>query len=163
MIVVADSSALVALACCDSLELLADLFREVRVPEAVFRECVVPAKPESRRLETFLRGRVLAVEFEVLPSVGSGLGPGELEAMALYRELSADRLLADDSRARKAALALGMEVVGSLGVLVRAKQLGLLEAVLPAVAKAQTAGIYYSQELISRALHVAGETRTKSS
>jgi predicted nucleic acid-binding protein len=45
MLVVADTSALVALAACQQLHLLEVLFDEIRVPPAVHRECTVPGKP----------------------------------------------------------------------------------------------------------------------
>jgi predicted nucleic acid-binding protein len=45
MLIVADTSALLALASCDSLSFLDILFEEVRVPSAVFEECAVPGKP----------------------------------------------------------------------------------------------------------------------
>jgi predicted nucleic acid-binding protein len=59
MLVVADTSALIALAACDTLSLLDHLFADVRVPVAVFRECTAPGKPETDRLEAYLRERVI--------------------------------------------------------------------------------------------------------
>ena len=50
MILVADSSALIALAICDSLELLEQLFGEVKVPQAVYNEVIEDSKPESKKL-----------------------------------------------------------------------------------------------------------------
>lgn len=47
MIVVADSSALIALSICDSLELLDQLFTEVIVPQAVYTELITPDNPEA--------------------------------------------------------------------------------------------------------------------
>ncbi len=54
MILIADSSALVALSVCDSLDLLDVLFREVKVPQAVFDEVSVNNKPESAALVQYL-------------------------------------------------------------------------------------------------------------
>ncbi len=51
MILIADSSALVALSVCDSLELLNQLFKEVIVPEAVYLEVIKSDKPETRALK----------------------------------------------------------------------------------------------------------------
>jgi len=59
MRVVADASALLALAACDGLHLLDALFRTVQVPRAVFRECTVPGKPEAERLAGYLRDKVV--------------------------------------------------------------------------------------------------------
>ena len=50
MILVADASALIALATCDSLSLLEVIFGNVLVPEAVFSEVMAVDKPQSARL-----------------------------------------------------------------------------------------------------------------
>jgi predicted nucleic acid-binding protein len=47
MLIVADTPALLALAACEGLDLLDVLFREVRVPPAVFQECTEAGKPGS--------------------------------------------------------------------------------------------------------------------
>lgn len=62
MLVVADSSALVALATCGALNVLASLYDEVRVPQAVYDEVVVPEKPQAAVLSVFLAGRVVKVD-----------------------------------------------------------------------------------------------------
>ncbi len=131
MLVVADTSALFALAACESLELLDALFHEVRVPPAVFRECTEAGKPSADVLGSYLRERVAEVNLEAFVIAAAGLGRGELEAMALYKRLHADRLLLDDSRARKVARFNGVQVVGSAGVLLMAKSEGLIPSVLP--------------------------------
>lgn len=157
MLVVADTSALVALAACDSLWLLDRLFQEVRVPQAVFRECAVPAKPEAERLQAYLHDRVVEVDLEQFIIAVAGLGQGELEAMALYKHLQADRLLVDDQRARKVARLNGIEIVGSLGVLLRAKESGLVREISPILAVIQASGVHYGKDLVAEALRLAGE------
>ncbi|HSG41082.1 MAG TPA: DUF3368 domain-containing protein [Thermoanaerobaculia bacterium] len=157
MLIVADTSALVALAACDALSLLDHLFHGVRVPPAVFRECTVPGKPEAERLELYLCDKVSEVEIEAFIIAVAGLGQGELEAMALYKRIQANRLLVDDYRARKVARLNGIEVVGSLGVLLRAKETGLVTEIRPLVAAIQAAGVHYGEQLVDDALGLAGE------
>lgn len=157
MLVIADTSALVALAACDALPLLDQLFQDVRVPPAVFHECTVPGKPEAERLEAYLQGKIAEVDLNEFIIAVAGLGQGELEAMALYKRLHADRLLVDDYRARRVAGLNGIEVVGSLGILLRAKESGLISAVRPLLTAIQSAGIHYSEQLVGEALHLAGE------
>jgi predicted nucleic acid-binding protein len=157
MLVVADTSALVALAACDALSLLDQLFQDVRVPTAVLRECTVPGKPEAERLQGYLRGRVVEVVLKEFVIAVAGLGEGELEAMALYKRLHADFLLVDDHRARKVARLNGIEVVGSLGILLRAKESGLVPKIRPLLAAIQAAGVHYSEHLVDEALRLADE------
>ena len=157
MLVVADTSALLALAACERLELLDALFQEVRVPPAVFRECTEAGKPGADVLGAYLRDRVAEVDLDAFVIAAAGLGRGELEAMALYKRLHADRLLLDDSRARKVARLNGVQVVGSAGVLLLAKSEGLIPLVLPLLERVRTAGIYLSDTLVAEVLRLAGE------
>lgn len=157
MLVVADSSALVALASCDGLGLLDKLFDDVRVPPAVRDECTIPGKPEAERLESYLARKVAEIDLADYVIAAPGLGRGELEAMALYKRLHADRLLVDDARARKVAKLNSIAVVGSLGVLLLAKSRRLIPAVRPHLAAIEAAGIYVAQELATETLRLAGE------
>jgi uncharacterized protein len=157
MLVVADTSALVALAACNALSLLDQLFQEVRVPPAVLRECTVSGKPEAERLEAYLKDKVTNVDLGEFIIAVAGLGQGELEAMALYKRLHANRLLVDDHRARRVASVNGIEVVGSLGILLLAKDSGILQEIRPALAAIEATGVHYSEQLVSEALRLAGE------
>jgi len=157
MLIVADTSALIALAACDALSLLDHLFTDVRVPLAVFRECTVSGKSEAGRLESYLRERVVEVDLQEFVIAVSGLGQGELEAMALYKRLHAERLLVDDYRARKVAHLNGIEVVGSLGVLLRAKESGLIAKIRPLIVEIQVSGVRYGEQLVAEVLRLAGE------
>jgi predicted nucleic acid-binding protein len=130
-----------------------------RSGSAVFRECTIPGKPQTERLEGYLRAKVVEVNLNEFVIVAAGLGQGELEAMALCKRLPADHLLVDDERARKIASLNSIKVVGSLGILLRAKAMGLISAVRPSIDRMQTAGIHYSEQLVAEALRLAGESR----
>lgn len=157
MLVVADTSALVALAACEGLPLLDELFEEVRVPLAVFRECTVPGKVEADALEGYLATKVVAVDLGEFVIASTGLGQGELEAMALYKRLNADRLLIDDGRARKVARLNSIEVIGSIGVLLLARARGLIPLVGPRLDAVRRSGIYLGDALVAEALRLAKE------
>lgn len=157
MLVVADTSALIALAACRGLPLLEALFHDVRVPPAVHLECTVSGKPEAHTLSEYLKDKVVEVDVGGLVIAAPGLGRGELEAMALYRRISADRLLIDDNRARKVARFNGMRVIGSIGVLLVAKQQGSVRALRPLLEAIQRSGIHLGAELFAEALRLAGE------
>ena len=106
MLIVADSSALIALATCDGLDVILQIYDDIKVPEAVYAEIVAPEKSQSDSLGSFLSGRVMKVDTSRWVLAAGGLGHGELEAMALYKQLSADALLIDDHRARESSLSI---------------------------------------------------------
>lgn len=111
----------------------------------------------SRIAQRSFRDKVEPVDLNSFVIAAPGLGSGELEAMALYKRLHADRLLVDDGRARRVARANRIEVIGSIGVLVLAKLESLIPAVKPRVEAMTDSGIYVSDALVRAALEIAGE------
>jgi predicted nucleic acid-binding protein len=129
----------------------------VRVPSAVFRECTVPGKPAADRLKDYLRDKVIELDLQDFVIAVAGLGQGEREAMALYKRLHAEFLLMDDHHARKVAHLNGIEVVGTLGVLLRAKESGLISEIRPLIVTIQAAGVHYGGPMVDEVLRLAGE------
>src|SRR5712664_3244975 len=85
------------------------------------------------------------------------LGTGEAAAIGLCLELQAELLLCDDLEARRIAAAQGIRVVGTLGLLVRGKRSGLLDAVRPIVEAMVAMGLRVSSDLVEEVLTLAGE------
>jgi len=157
MLVVADSSALVALATCEALDVVTRLYDEIRVPQAVYAEVVVPEKPQAAVLSLFLAGRVVKVDMNRWIVASGGLGQGELEAMALYKQLSADALLIDDRRARAVAEYNQILCIGALGVLLLAKHQGVIQQVALYVERLRSSPLHYGEALLTRVLSLAKE------
>lgn len=158
MLVVADSSALLALATCRALDVLTLIYEDVRVPQAVYYEITAPDKPYGAVLSAFLAERVVAIDMSHWVLAAGGLGQGELEAMALYRQLAADALLIDDRRARVIAEHNGIVCIGALGVLLLAKHRAHIQRVAPYVEALRASPLYYSEALLTTVLALAGET-----
>ncbi|MEQ1667452.1 MAG: hypothetical protein ABL868_03260 [Sulfuriferula sp.] len=131
MILIADASALIALATCDSLYLLDALFGEVLVPEVVFFEVTTADKPQSVKLRHYLQNKIRTVDMQYYVYLDAFADAGETQAMLLYKEMAADYLLIDDKRGRKVAKINQIKIVGSLGVLLQAKRSGLIPNVAP--------------------------------
>ena len=157
MIIVADSSALIALATCSALDVLIDLYDDVYVPNAVYLEVIQPNKPQAAILRDFLDERVVEIDPRQFVIAVGGLGAGELEAMALYQQLKAHKLLIDDRKARRVAEANGIECVGALGLLLLAKHYGHIPEIAPFVNQLRESTLHYSQSILLKALQLAGE------
>ena len=158
MILVADCSALVALSVCGSLNLLEQLFASVVVPETVYLEATQPDKKQAQALKTFLQGKVRQVNLEAYVFLDAFADAGETEAMLLYKQLAADKLLIDDKRGRKVAKINQISTIGSLGVLLVAKEKGLIVEVAPLLQQIEQSDIYLSPDLIATVLELAGES-----
>lgn len=157
MLIVADSSALIALAICDGLPLLDHLFKEVKVPQVVFEEVDIKGKPAAEALRPYLIGKTVPVDFTNMVITSGKLGRGELEAMALYKTLHADYLLVDDKRARKVARLNQITITGSQGVLLFAKHEGLISQVKPFLNQLRASDIHISERLIQKTFQLANE------
>lgn len=157
MLIVADSSALIALAVCDGLDVILQVYDDLKIPEAVFTEIVAPEKPHSDALGAFLTERVVKVDVTRWVVTAGGLGRGEIEAMALYKQLSADALLIDDRRARVIAEHNQIECIGALGLLLVAKQRGKISMLTPYVSKLRQSSLFYGDDLLDKVLKLAGE------
>ena len=86
---------------------------------------------------------------------------GETEAMLLYKQLAADKLLIDDKRGRKVAKINQISTIGSLGILLVAKEKGLIAEVAPLLQQIEQSDIYLSPDLIATVIELAGESRNR--
>jgi predicted nucleic acid-binding protein len=158
VILVADNSALIALAVCNSLNLLDLLFTEVKVPRAVFVEVSKKSKKEADLLAHYLEDKIIDVEIDRNYIIKEGtIEIGELEAMTLYKQLAANWLLIDDRRARKIAELNQIKIIGSLGVLLLGKKKGYLTTIKSKIDILKKSDIFFSEELLQNTLTLAGE------
>lgn len=85
------------------------------------------------------------------------IGEGEASAIALTFNLPETLVVLDDLKARKVAKSLKIKITGSLGILVRAKERGYIDKLLPVLNKVQQTDFRISENIIRKILIVAGE------
>lgn len=142
-----DSTCLISLDQVGRLELLPNLFDPIVAPPEVLRESGLSLPwlrieaPSNPALLTALKVQV---------------DDGEAEAIALATERQ-QRIILDDRRARDLAHRMGLKVIGTVGILVRAKHVGLLTWVHPILNELTEKGFRLSEDLKREVLHLAGE------
>jgi len=95
---------------------------------------------------------------EDLPRLESAtLGKGEAAVIELALERRISHVCIDEWKGRRAALTAGLEVTGVLGLLGRAKKLGIVSEVRPYLERAEKAGIRYDGSLLREVLAAVGE------
>ncbi len=157
MIIIADSSPLVALALCDCLDILDALFGEVRVSQTVYEEVTVGNKAGSAKLAHYLHGKVKESHLDLHIIGGDTIDKGELTSIALYKNLNADYLLIDEKAGRKVAQINQVKIIGSLGVLIEAKRKGMIPLLNPYIEILRNSKTHFGEELLNYALTVVGE------
>ncbi len=75
----------------------------------------------------------------------------------LAMSLPESTVLLDDAQARRVAERFGVNRIGTLGILRRAKKAGLVDAIKPYILQLQKSGIYIRQSLIDAVLYDVGE------
>lgn len=82
---------------------------------------------------------------------------GESESVILYEELNADFLLFDDQKARTIAESLNVSCIGSIGLLIKAKEKGFVCELKPVFENWVENGRYFSKKLLNEILRDIGE------
>lgn len=160
-LLVADSGPLIALARLDLLAVPAQLFGELLVTATVWHEVTrEPRAVEQAALAAAFADGLLRVEDDPLQISGAlaqvRLDDGERSALALAL-LRRAVVLVDERRGRACAVDLGLHVLGTLGLLVRAREQGLIDRVRPLADALLASGYYLARPLIDRTLASIGE------
>jgi predicted nucleic acid-binding protein len=156
---VVNASPLILLGKTGHLELLVALADTLLVPQAVAKE--VGAKPDGEAILAELTGnpayRVAGPE-PVPPEVLAwDLGAGETQVITHALRHGADRVVLDDLEARRCAKAMGLRVIGTLGIVGRAKATGRIGRAAPIIEHLRRTGLYVSDAMVQHILRQVGE------
>ena len=155
---VINASPLILLGKLGRTDLLESLAQRVIVPQAVFHEVAAGAAGDAA-MEAALAWATPRVQDDILvPSSISGwdLGAGESQVLAQCLA-GGHRAVLDDGEARAAAKVHSVRLIGSLGVILRARKAGLIPAARPLVERLIESGSYLAADLVRQALHKVGE------
>ncbi len=154
--IVSNTTPLFAFAALGRFDLLEKVHGRIVVVETVVRECEVGGPiivPDLRLLPWIL----------ILPAPHRAdirfqkLDAGERDTLSIAMEQGASKVLIDERLGRNLAEAHGLSVVGTLGTLLKARQLGLIPTFLPMVRTLQSAGFRYHAPLVTLLAAVVGE------
>jgi uncharacterized protein len=145
---VSNSTCLIALERIGQLALLPRVFPTVYVPDAVRKEVGVSI-PWLTVKEATNPSTVAVLKTQ--------LGDGEAHAIGLALALPGAEIILDDKKARRIAQQLGLRVIGTVGILLRAKRKGIVLTIRPLLQAIQAAGFRLSPSLLNEALRIAGE------
>ncbi|MDR1779895.1 MAG: DUF3368 domain-containing protein [Tannerella sp.] len=156
--VISNTTPILSLIKIGKLDILKELYGQIMIPEAVFNEM------EVGKDWLFYKdlSKIDWIRIEPIQQITSklylfDLDAGEAEVIILAQEQKADLVIMDEIMGRRYAKQLGLKLTGTLGILLRAKEKGLIEAIAPLISDLIKNGVWISSELIKVVLEKAGE------
>ena len=162
-IIVSDTTAITHLAKINALDLLNSLYNEILIPQTVYDELTKNGKTQPGALQIMNASWIKVVPVTnpvVVAKLKARLDLGESEAIAL--EKNADILIIDEVAGRAVAKKLVNNIIGMIGILLEAKNAGLIEAIKPYLINLRATGFRMNDELFQFALKKAGEIENQA-
>lgn len=160
MIIVSNTSPISNLAAIGKLDLLQQLYTNIIIPIAVYKEIINSGETEPATLAIqnldWIKTQSVTNK-SLLQELQTILDLGEAEAITLAVELNADRLIIDERRGRNEAKKQGLQVTGILGIILAVKQQGLIDLVKPLLDDLRVNGFWINEPLYAEVLRLARE------
>ncbi len=157
MIVISDTSPITNLIQIDCLDLLNVVFGKIIIPQTVYNELCELAEQKKILDDQDWISVVAAENRSAITQLETQLDKGEAEAIALAMELQPDFLIIDELKGRTIAEEMGIKIVGLLGTLLKAKQLGHIAELKPKLEELIRLGFRVNPKLYDHVLKLAGE------
>ena len=157
--VVSNTTPIISLLKVGKLEILKELYQELFIPYEVYLEIEAGKNKEYytdlKKVEWI---RVVKIQSEKSLLFFLDLDKGEAEAIVLANEINADLIILDETLGRFHAKHIGLNVTGTIGVLLKAKETGIIDKIKPVLNELSQKGIWLSEKLIKQTLTKASET-----
>jgi predicted nucleic acid-binding protein len=148
-IIISDTSCLIILDKIDELELLMKVGHSVYVTPIILEEF-------ARSLPEWISvASPINTQFQQILELE--LNKGEASAIALSLDIDNSILIIDELKGRKIADKLGLRYSGTFGLILKAKQLGVISSVKPILNKIRSTNFRFDEQLFETVLEQAGE------
>ena len=156
--VVSNTTPIISLLKVNKLEVLKELYSEVFIPNEVYLEIEAGKNKEYYVDLTKIEWiKIVKIQNEKALLFFLDLDKGEAEAIVLANEIDADLIILDETLGRFHAKHIGLKVTGTIGILLKAKENGIIEFIKPILNELIEKEIWLSEKLIKQALVKASE------
>lgn len=156
--VVSNTTPLISLLKLSKLELLKELYKEISIPFAVFQEIEAGRnKAFYQDLSTITWTKIREIKDKKALKYFLELDTGEAEAIVLANEIGADLIILDEKLGRFHAKHADLQVTGTIGILLKAKSMGLISAIKPLLQELIDKDVWISGTLMNEILQKANE------
>jgi predicted nucleic acid-binding protein len=156
--IISNTTPIITLLTISKLELLRDIYSKIIIPEGVFQEI------EEGKNKHFYKdlSRIDWIEIKSITDKKTlkyinDLDKGEAEVIVLANEIKADLVIIDEKAGREYAEHFGLKLTGTIGILLKAKQIGLIDKIQPLLTIMRENGIWLNQKFINQVLKIANE------
>ncbi len=141
------------------LQILNRLYGDVTIPEAVRDESDKGREQgeDVPQLENYAWIQIMNVDMPEYLKLIVDLGLGESEVLAIATNHPSALVVLDDKLARRIAKMQGFRLTGTAGVLLRAKEKGLIPALKPVIEKLMDLNFRLKPDLVDTIIELAGE------
>ena len=153
-VIISNASPLIVLSGIDRLPILKKLWKEIVIPEAVYKEVVnngvgkTGAEVVSQACKDWIK--VVSVKnSDEVAALRTILDEGEAEVIALGQQLKATLLLLDNREPRLFASGVNLKVIGTLGIIKLAWKKGLIDDPITELKKLKSNGFWVSENLVA--------------
>ena len=156
---VLNASPLILLGRADLLKTIAPLAHTWIVPGGVIQEVAVKSPVDLYLNDLSAGSQAMSVDVPEIDHFIAGwdLGRGESEVITVALNQPGTGVVLDDSQARKCVKVIDIPLIGSIGLIARAKRENLIPLAKPAIEKLLSVGLYMDSEIIEEMLRAIGE------
>jgi predicted nucleic acid-binding protein len=156
--VISNTTPIISLLKIGKLNLLKDLYEKIIIPNAVFQEI------ENGKHKEYYQdiSKIDWIDIQNISNKESvlylfDLDEGEAEVLILAHELNADLVIIDELAGRRYAKNLDLKLTGTIGILLRAKELALISNVKNCLDELIEKGSWIDNDLVNKVLKLANE------
>lgn len=156
--VVSNTTPIISLLKLSRLDILQELYSEISIPFAVFEE--IEAGKNKRYYQDLSKIdwiNIVKIQDKKALKYFLDLDAGESEAIILATEIGADLIIIDEKLGRFHAKHADLKVTGTIGVLIKAKNQGILKELKPLLYELIEKDVWIGETLIGEILKQAGE------
>lgn len=156
--VVSNTTPIISLLKISQLDILKKLYGKIFIPEAVHAEIDAgKSKKYYKDLSIINWINIVQIQDNLAIKYFMDMDSGEAEAIVLATEIGADLIILDEKIGRFHAKHADLKVTGTLGVLIKAKQQGLISELKPLLFELVEKDVWINEKLIKAVLKLVGE------
>jgi len=146
--IVSNTTPIITLLRISKLDLLKEVCGEIIIPYGVYEEIEI-GKEKYYYSDLKKYKWIEIIKLEKTNELNLDLDKGELETILLAKEINADLIIMDEKLGRRYAKYYGLNVIGTIGIIMKAREKGIIEDIETVLSDIKKSGIWINDKLIA--------------